>query len=55
MIDVHNSIPIEIEPREVLNINGSLNNDQKQNLIKVLQKYKVKFSWDYPNMKGIDP
>lgn len=52
---VHNIKPIEIEPGKILNINDSLDNDQHQKLIQVLQKYKGDFSWDYPYMKGIDP
>ena len=32
-----------------------MDSDQQKNLIKFLQKYKGAFSWDYPDMKGIDP
>lgn len=46
---------MEIEPEKVLNISDSLDSDQQQKLIQILQKYKGAFSWDYPNMKGIDP
>lgn len=52
---VHNRRPIEIELGKILNINGNLNNDQQQKLIKVLQKYKGYFAWDYSDMKGINP
>lgn len=52
---VHNSKPVQIEPGKILNINDSLDSDQEQKLIQVLQKYKGYFAWDYPDMKGIDP
>ena len=52
---VCNIIPVEIEPGKVLNINGNLDDDQKQKLIKVLRKYQGAFAWDYPYMKGLDP
>eukprot|EP00253_Pinus_taeda_P031369 PITA_31369 len=52
---VHNNKPIEIELGKVININDSLDSEQHQKLIHVLQKNKWDFSWDYPDMKGIDP
>jgi len=52
---VYNRKPIEIEPREILNINKNLSDDQQQKLIQILTKYKGAFAWDYPDMKGIDP
>ena len=52
---VHNSKPVEIEPSKILNINDNLDSDQQQKLIQILQKYKGDFSWDYSDMKGIDP
>lgn len=52
---VRNSIPIEIEPGNILNINGSLDSNQQQKVIKILHKYQREFSWNYPDMKGIDP
>lgn len=52
---VHYNKHVEIEPGKILNINDSLDSDQQQNLIWVLQKYKGAFSWDYPDMKGIYP
>ena len=51
---VHNSRPVEIEPGMILNINDNLDSDQQQKLIQVLEKHKGYFSWDYPDMKGID-
>lgn len=54
-ITVHNSKPIEIEPRKELNINKNLSDDQQQKLIQILRKYKGAFAWDYPDMKGIVP
>ena len=44
---VRSNIPIEIEPGKVLNINGSLDDNQKQKLIKFLQKHQGAFAWDY--------
>ena len=52
---VRSNIPIEIELGKVLNINGSLYDNQKQKLIQVLQKHQGAFSWDYQYMKGLDP
>ena len=52
---VRNSIPIEIELGNILNINGSLDDKQKNKLIKVLQKHQGEFVWDYQDMKGLDP
>lgn len=52
---VSNSKTVEIEPRKTLNINGNLTPEQEENLIQLLRKYKEAFTWDYPDMKGIDP
>ena len=43
---VRNSIPIEIEPGKILNINSSLDENQKHKLIKILQKHQGAFAWD---------
>ena len=37
------------------NINDNFNDNQQHKLIKVLKKYKGYFTWDYSDMKGIDP
>lgn len=52
---VYNSRPIEIEPGKMLNINGNLDIHQQKRLIQVIQKLKKQFSWEYSDMKGIDP
>jgi len=52
---VYNSKPIEINQVKILNINSNLSNDQQQKLIEFLRKYKGAFTWDYPDMKGIEP
>lgn len=52
---IHNVIPIEIEPKKILNINSNINNVQHERLIQILQKYKQYFSWEYFDLKGIDP
>ena len=49
------SAAIEIEPRKTLNINPDLTNNEKQQLIKLLQENKEAFAWDYTDMKGISP
>jgi hypothetical protein len=54
-IVVHNIIAIEITPRIILNINANLNDQQHQKLIWILSKYQQDFSWEYSDMKGIDP
>ena len=51
---VHNSVPIEIELR-TLNIDANLDDLQRKTLIQILQKYKKDFSWEYSNMRGINP
>lgn len=52
---IYNNKPMEIEPGKILNINSNLSDDYQQKLIQALRKYKGDFSWDYPDMKGIDP
>jgi hypothetical protein len=52
---VHNIISFEIAPGRFLNINANLNMQQQHKLIQILSKYQQAFSWEYPNMKGIDP
>jgi len=52
---INNRKPIEIDPGNILNINSNMSDGQQQKLIQVLGKYKRAFTWDYPNMKGIDP
>lgn len=44
---------IEIGPSQTFKINRGLNEQHKEQLIKVLQKHNDSFSWDYSNMKGI--
>ena len=52
---MYNSKIVEIEPGKTLNINKNLTAEQEEKLVQLLQKYKAVFTWDYPNMKGIDP
>ena len=52
---VHKNIVVEIAPGRFMNINANLNDQQQQKLIQILSKYQQVFSWEYPNMKGIDP
>lgn len=52
---VANSKIVKIEPGKTLNINANLTFEQETKLIHILRKYKEAFSWDYPDMKGIDP
>jgi hypothetical protein len=52
---VHNNIAVEIAPGRFLNINANLNDQQQQKLIQILSKYQQDFSWEYSDMKGIDP
>ena len=49
------SFTIEIFPGRTLNINKNLEKLQQEELTKILQKHYVAFSWEYTNMKGIDP
>ena len=43
---VCNSIPIEIEPGKILNINNNLDDSQRQKLVKILRKHQGAFAWD---------
>ena len=52
--DFHSSISVQISPGRFLNINANFNEQQHQKLIHILSKYQQAFSWEYPNMKGID-
>jgi hypothetical protein len=52
---VHNNKSVEIAPGKSLNINANLDEQQQQKLIQVLSKYQQDFSWEYSDMKGIDP
>ena len=52
---VCNSIPIEIEPSKILNINNNLDDSQRQKLVKILRKHQGAFAWDYKDMKGLGP
>jgi hypothetical protein len=52
---VHNSKYVEIAPGRSLNINVNLDEQKQQKLIQVLSKYQQDFSWEYSDMKGIDP
>jgi len=51
----HNNIPIQIEHGKTLNINVDLNDLQHERLIQIIKKYKQDFSWEYSDMKGIEP
>ena len=46
---------MEIEPGKTLNVNSNLTPEQETKLIHLLRKYQEAFSWDYPDMKGINP
>lgn len=52
---VYNRKTIETKPGKTLNINKNLTVEQEENLVQLLRKYKEAFTWDYPDMKGIDP
>jgi hypothetical protein len=52
---IHNRKPVDIAPGRSLNINANLDEQQQQNLIQVLSKYKQDFASEYSDMKGIDP
>jgi hypothetical protein len=46
---------VEISPRKSLYINVSLEIDQQQKLIQMIQGKSNAFAWDYSDMKGIHP
>ena len=46
---------IEIRPRKSLYINASLETDQQQKLVQIIQGQSDVFAWDYSDMKGIHP
>jgi len=48
-----NSVPVEIEPGETLNINPDLSHSKSKPLLKVLWEHKEAFSSEYTYMKRI--
>jgi hypothetical protein len=46
---------VEISPRKSLYINASLETDQQQKLVQMIQGQSDAFAWDYSDMKGIHP
>ena len=52
---VSNRKTIEIELGKTLNNNNNLTPEQEEKLVQLLRKYKEDFTWDYSDMKGIDP
>ncbi len=46
---------IESFPGKTLNVNESLEEMQKNQLIEILQKHSSTFAWEYTDMRGIDP
>ena len=46
---------IEIAPGRQLNMSKSLCQAQHNDILQMLQKYQDSFSWDYTDMKGLDP
>lgn len=46
---------VEINPGKSLYINASLERDQQQKLIQMIQGQFGAFAWDYSDMKGIHP
>jgi hypothetical protein len=46
---------VEISPGKSLYINSSLESDQQQKLIQMIQGQSGAFAWDYSDMKGIHP
>jgi hypothetical protein len=46
---------VEISPRKSLYINVSLETDQQQKLVQMIQGKSDAFAWDYSDMKGIHP
>jgi hypothetical protein len=49
------TLPIEISPKKFLHINPDLDEQQKADLIQILQQQEKAFAWDYQDMKGIQP
>jgi ASC-1-like (ASCH) protein len=49
------TLPIEISPNKFLHINPDLDEQQKADMIHILQQQEKSFSWDYQDMKGIQP
>jgi hypothetical protein len=46
---------VEISPGKSLYINSSLESNQQQKLIQMIQGQSGAFAWDYSDMKGIHP
>ena len=49
------SLVVEIHPKKTLNINLGLSTSQKELLIHFLQEQSEAFSWEYIDIKGIQP
>ena len=47
------SIPIEVEPGQTLNINPSLSLEEQKRLVSLLKEHKGAFAWEYTDMRGI--
>jgi len=45
---------VYIFPRKTLNFNNNLEEFQKTQLIKMIQKHSFTYAWEYIDMKGID-
>ena len=51
----NSTLPIEINPNKFLHINPDLDEQQKADLIKILQQQEKNFSYNYQDIKGIQP
>lgn len=51
----NSTLPIEMSLNKFLHINTNLDEQQKVDLIKILQQQEKAFAWDYQDVKGIQP
>ena len=58
MIEYHigpYTIPCEVGPEKFLHINVGLSENQQEQLLKFIKKQDGAFTWEYTDLKGIDP
>ena len=53
VIENSKSIPVEIKPGKILNINPNLKVDELEHLATLLKWNKKAFDWEYTDMRGI--
>ena len=53
VIDKSESVPIELDLENTLNINPNLKADDLEHLVTMMKQHKWAFAWEYRYMRGI--